>query len=325
LITSGDGVASIDVEQARLAAEAVSGLTFLREAVGRTSNAPLLELLGLRLTQLIVGRGQPPLAVPPAVPEEKREALATWATSPLFTEAERVALDFTEQFVIDVAGISADQRSAVGRVFGGEALVTLVVALFVLDYDLRARLAFDRLSLRDPGRASGRDPEPGEVGNERGPVDAGVLLTDLDRFQRSVAQLAGVDPVTAELVRLRGARHHNCRLCRSIRSRSAVGATGDEAWFDRTEHYESSDLRQSQKVALRLTDALITEPAAIDASLASSLRAFYSEEQILELVLDVVRNSSQKIAVALAADDPHVAAGTELFDLAPDGTVVFLG
>jgi alkylhydroperoxidase family enzyme len=104
-----------------------------------------------------------------------------------------------------------------------------------------------------------------------------------------------------------------------------VGATGDEAWFDRTEYYESSDLPESQKVALRLTDALVTEPTAIDASLAATLRSFYTEDQIVELVLDVVRNSSQKIAVALGADDPRVATGTELFDLAPDGTVVFLG
>jgi alkylhydroperoxidase family enzyme len=223
-----------------------------------------------------------------------------------------------------VAGISADQRSAVAKAFGGEELVTLAVALFVLDYDLRARLVFERLSLRDPGRTGGRDPEGGE-GDDRAPMDAGALLADLDRFQRSVAQLTGIDPVTTELVRLRGARHHNCRLCRSIGSRSAVGATGDEAWFDRTEHYESSDLHESQKVALRLTDAFITEPTAIDSSLAAALSALYSKDQVVELVLDVVRNSSQKIAVALGADDPHVATGTELFDLAPDGAVVFLG
>lgn len=312
-------------------AEAVLGLAHLRDAVWRTSNAPLLALLGLRLTQLIAGPGQPAVAVSPAVavvpevPVEKREALSAWPTSDLFTEAERVTLGFTEQFVIDVAGVSADQRSAVAEVFGQEELVTLAVSLFVLDYDLRARLVFKRLSLRDLGRAPGLDRERGEGGDDRASMDAGALLTDLDRFQRSVAQLAGIDPVITELVRLRGARHHNCRLCRSIRSRSAVGATGDEAWFDRTEHYESSDLHESQKVALRLTDALITGPAAIDATLAASLRAYYSEDQIVELVLDVLRNSSQKIAVALGADDPHVATGTELFDLAPDGTVVFLG
>ncbi len=308
-------------------AEAVLGLALLRDAVWRTSNAPHLALLGLRLTQLIAGPGEPPAAVSPAVPEEKRQALSAWPTSPLFTEAERVALGFAEQFVIDVAGISADQRSAVAKAFGGEELVTLAVALFVLDYDLRARLVFERLSIRDPGPTRGRDPEGGEgdEGDDRAPTDAGALLADLDRFQRSVAQLTGIDPVTTELVRLRGARHHNCRLCRSIRSRSAVGATGDEAWFDRTEHYESSDLHESQKVALRLTDAFITEPTAIDSSLAAALRALYSKDQIVELVLDVVRNSSQKIAVALGADDPHVATGTELFDLAPDGAVVFLG
>jgi alkylhydroperoxidase family enzyme len=308
-----------------LQAAAVLGLARLRDAVWRTSLAPLLALLGLRLTQLIAGPGEPPVASAPAVPDEIRGALSAWPTSPVFGDAERVALAFTEQFVIDVAGISPDQRSAVVRALGGEALVTLAVALFVLDYDLRARLAFERLSVGEPERALGPDPETAEEVKDRGPVDADALLNDLDGLQRSVARLAGIDPVTTELVRLRGARHHNCRLCRSIRSRPAVGATGDEAWFDRTEYYESSDLPESQKVALRLTDALVTEPTAIDASLAATLRSFYTEDQIVELVLDVVRNSSQKIAVALGADDPRVATGTELFDLAPDGTVVFLG
>ncbi len=306
------------------------GLARLRDAAWRTSLAPLLALLDLRLTQLIAGSDElrvpeAPVGSAPAVPDEKREALSAWPTSPLFGDAERVALGFTEQFVIDVAGISPDQRSAVVRALGREALVTLAVAMFVLDYDLRARLAFERLSVGEPERALDPGPGPAEEVEGRGPVDADVLLNDLDGFQRLVARLAGIDPVTTELVRLRGARHHNCRLCRSIRSRSAVGATGDEAWFDRTEYYESSDLPEPQKVALRMTDALITQPTALDASLAATLRAFYTDDQIVELVLDVVRNSSQKIAVALGADDPHVATGTELFDLAPDGTVVFLG
>ncbi len=301
------------------------GLARLREAVWRTPWAPLLALLGLRLAQLIAGPGGLLAAAAPVVPEEKGAGLSTWPTSPLFSDAERVALSFTEQFVIDVAGTSDDQRSAVKRALGGEALVTLAVALFVLDYDLRARVAFERLSLGGPERAPDPHPEGAEEAEDRGPVDAVALLGDLDGFQRCVARLAGIDPVTTELVRFRGARHHNCRLCRSIRSRSAVEAAGDESWFDRSEDYESSDLGEPERVALRLTDALVTDPTAVDASLAAALRAFYTEDQIVELVLDVVRNSSQKIAVALGADDPHVTSGTELFDLAPDGTVVFLG
>jgi hypothetical protein len=45
--------------------------------------------------------------------------------------------------------------------------------------------------------------------------------TDLDHacvaFESAVVLLDGVDPVTTEIVRLRCARYHDCRRCRSVR------------------------------------------------------------------------------------------------------------
>ena len=40
--------------------------------------------------------------------------------------------------------------------------------------------------------------------------------------------------------------------------------------------------------------------------------------------MDVMRNSGQKMAVALAADDPHVASGVERFVIGADGSVEYL-
>ena len=150
-------------------------------------------------------------------------------------------------------------------------------------------------------------------------------MTELDEVLRAVARFDHLDPVTTELVRLRGARHHNCRLCRSIRSASAVREVGDEEWFERIEGYETSDLGDSQKVALRLADAVIGQPTEVDEALVSAVRSHFDESQAVELVLDVFRNSSQKIAVSLGADQPHVTAGTELFEVTAEGSLIFSG
>ena len=261
----------------------------------------------------------------PAVPDEKRQALSAWPTSPLFGDAERVALGFAEQFVIDVAGISADQRSAVAKAFGREALVTLAVAMFVLDYDLRARLVFERLSVRDPERAEGRIRKAAR-GDDRGadgrrcsarrsrqvparggPVDWHRPGDDASSFGYAVLAITIVGSAVRSGPVRRWERPATKRGSIAPNTTNRAISTSPRRW--RCESPTRS----------------ITEPTAIDSSLAATLRALYTNDQIVELVLDVVRNSSQKIAVALGADDPHVATGTELFDLAPDGTVVFLG
>jgi hypothetical protein len=95
--------------------------------------------------------------------------------------------------------------------------------------------------------------------------------------------------------------------------------------FDKIDWYESSDLVEPHKVALRLTDAIITQPTEINPSLVAQVHRYFTPTQIVEIVLDVMRNSCQKIAVALAVDDPHVTSGVELYALTDDGDVEFLG
>ena len=43
--------------------------------------------------------------------------------------------------------------------------------------------------------------------------------------------MRALDPVTAEMVRLRGAAQHNCRLCKSLRESAALDAGGSEAMY----------------------------------------------------------------------------------------------
>ncbi len=71
---------------------------------------------------------------------------------------------------------------------------------------------------------------------------------------------------------------------------------------------------------MRLADALLSQPGAITVELREDVRAHYTSEQALELVLDVMKWSYQKVAVSLATD-AEVAPG-RLTDLSftPNGT-----
>ncbi|MET0701028.1 MAG: carboxymuconolactone decarboxylase family protein, partial [Mycobacterium sp.] len=128
--------------------------------------------------------------------------------------------------------------------------------------------------------------------------------------------------VTTEIVRLRGAVQHNCRLCRSRREVGALEAGGTESLYDDIERYETSDLLSARhKAALRYVDALIWTPAQISADVAAGVRAHFSDDEAIELTLDVMRNATNKIAVALGGDAPNVDDGVEHYLLDVDGQV----
>lgn len=56
----------------------------------------------------------------------------------------------------------------------------------------------------------------------------------------AVGRQRGLDAVTSEVVRLRGAAQHNCRLCKSLRETTALGCGGSEPLYDEIEQFENS-------------------------------------------------------------------------------------
>jgi hypothetical protein len=131
--------------------------------------------------------------------------------------------------------------------------------------------------------------------------------TDLDRAASSFAATAmratSVDPVTTELVRLRCAQYHDCRLCASLRLDDARD-TVDEAMTAKIARYETSDLPDSTKAALRLADTVIIHPNSVDPALYGQLREHFSDEQIAELLIDIMKWSYQKVHVSLRLETP---------------------
>jgi hypothetical protein len=216
-----------------------------------------------------------------------------------------VVATFTERFVIDVA--SVDVAPLVAEL--GVAVGPFVQALWVIDLGTRSDLTI--------GRLFGAPCPP------RADVEATDFGESFDEFLRVVAQLRQLDPVTSELVRLLGARFHDCRLCKSLRTASALREGADELLFNKIDHYEASDLDDRHKVALRLADAMITQPSSIGDDLVAQSHLHFSDAELVELVLDVMRNAANKVAVAFGADEPHVPEGIEIYDVGPDGVVVY--
>jgi alkylhydroperoxidase family enzyme len=136
---------------------------------------------------------------------------------------------------------------------------------------------------------------------------------------RVVALDTALDPVTTELVRLRGARAHDCRICQSRLSLRAVETAGDEAVF--SSDADDAALTTRQRAALALADAVIWQPAAIDATLVARVRNELTDAEIVEIVLDLVRNAANKIAVSLGGDEAVVTDRVEYYDVDPTGDV----
>ncbi|HEX7442711.1 MAG TPA: carboxymuconolactone decarboxylase family protein, partial [Acidimicrobiales bacterium] len=195
---------------------------------------------------------------------------------------------FAQQSCLDVASVTPDLRAAFLAAAGDRA-GTLAAALWIVEFVPRTRAALDALFGPGPWPAPTAAPVPG-----------GVWVA-LDGLIRAVPALDALDPVTSELVRLRGARQHDCRLCRSLRSRAALRSGATEEDFAALDHHGDSALGTLPRAALAFTDAMIWTPGRIEASTVAGLRDQATASQQVELVLDVTRNALNKIAVALGA------------------------
>jgi alkylhydroperoxidase family enzyme len=232
------------------------------------------------------------------------------------SEAEAVVAEFAEQFSIDVSTISVAQR---GRLFKalGDNLFGAVVLMYIADFIPRVRAGLEALGVGAQYLAWTREPIAWDHTTD--PSD--VVF---NQFLPAVGAMRALDPVTSELVRLRGAAQHNCRLCKSVRESRALDAGGSETLYADVEHFEESKLLDERaKAALRYADALIWTPAHLDADVVAEVRSRFSEVEAVELTFDIMRNASNKIAVSLGGDAPRVESGTETYLLDADGQTVF--
>jgi len=228
------------------------------------------------------------------------------------SDHDAVVAAFAEQFTVDVSEIGRNQRKQLLSVLGDNAFRT-VAAIFIADFVPRVWAGLGALGMSRP--CNGGTPE---WDHETDPVDA-----LMNGFVPAVARLRALDPVTTEVVRLRGAAQHNCRLCKSRRYEDALESGGSEPMYAEIEQFESSEqLTDRQKAALRYVDAMIWTPSRISSDVAAGVRDHFTEDVAFELTLDVMRNACNKIMVALGADKARVSEGTELCRIDVDGQTV---
>ncbi|HEU0189660.1 MAG TPA: carboxymuconolactone decarboxylase family protein [Mycobacterium sp.] len=227
-------------------------------------------------------------------------------------DAEVAVTEFADQFSVDVSRVDDGQRSRLSAALGDKMFGT-VVQMYLADFLPRVRAGLQALGHPAPWAA-----QPAEWSHaDASGVLFGGLLTE-------VAQLQSLDPVTTELVRLRGAAAHNCRLCKSLREGHALDAGGSETLYEEITRFETSTrFTEAQQAALRYVDALIWSPARIDSAVAAGVQEHFSDAQAVELTLDVMRNATNKIMVSLGADAARVEHGTERYLVNADGQTVF--
>jgi alkylhydroperoxidase family enzyme len=268
----------------KLRPEAVALLVLANECAQSVVDPDLLALIRLRIDSLI-GHGS--LAQNPL--SEGDSGL---------TDGESVAVSFAEQFIIDVSGIRDSDRESLVEYFPGEAMREFITALYILECTYRLSLVThmllsDESVLADTIIFEINTPNPNEKPNIR------LLLKD---YQDAVVRGTDLDPVTTELVRLRCARTHNCRICQTLRLSDARAAGADDTMTEKVDFYERSDLDERHKIALRITDAFITRPDTLSIETIVAARANYSPVQLAEMCLDITKWSTQKIHVALGTD-----------------------
>ncbi|MCV7100727.1 carboxymuconolactone decarboxylase family protein [Mycobacterium palustre] len=232
------------------------------------------------------------------------------------SEAEAAVAEFAEQFSADVSAITAEQRSSLWKQLG-QATFGVVTQMYIADFVPRVRAGLEALGVG----SEHLDWVTGPIAWDHATDPSDVVFND---FLPAVARMRALDPVTSELVRLRGAAQHNCRLCKSLRERTALDAGGSEAMYDDIERFEGSPrLTTRAKAALRYTDGLIWTPAHLVAGVVAEVRSEFSEAEAVELTFDIMRNASNKVAVSLGADAPRVQEGTERYLIDADGQTVF--
>ncbi len=228
------------------------------------------------------------------------------------TERDAMVGAFAEQFTTDVTGIGAHQRKQFLSMLGDNAFRT-VVMIFIADFAPRVWAGGEALGLGKPGNGGAV-----EWDHDSDPVDA-----LLNGFIPAVARMGALDSLTTEIVRLRGAAQHNCRLCKSRRYVEALDAGGSEALYAEIERHEVSEqFSDRQKAAMQYVDALIWSPSQISEDVAAAVRKHYSKDEALELTFDIMRNACNKIMVSLGADAPQVTDGIELCRTDADGQTV---
>jgi len=291
----------------------------------------LLECSRLRLVTLLGARSAQRARMSEArdagLDEAKIAALAHWRSSPHFDPAERAALDFTEQFAADAAGISDGQAALLRAELGDAGLVAFVQALAVFDgfgrfaeifgivppdaaaaagaTDAPVPPAIGVAAARAPSPTSRVAKPPSAAGGD--PIRNSALAHQpemLERFLRLYGVLwseSVLGQALLETARIRNARRVGCPICKAIRFAGArAEGLSEEQVALIAVGYAQSALSDPHKAVLRWTDAFLDNPGGEHGALRAEMLRHFAPPQIVELgVGNALFLGFSKVALAL--------------------------
>jgi alkylhydroperoxidase family enzyme len=135
----------VDLADRLAGTDALAALDDAYAAAWAATEEPLLATCRDRVAMLLRHR-----RTLDAMSAERRDRLSRWTTSDL-SDRERAALDFTEQYIVDVTAVTDEQTARLREHLGDEGLVNFVNALLVVEQRMTLELALDEALGTDRG------------------------------------------------------------------------------------------------------------------------------------------------------------------------------
>jgi hypothetical protein len=112
-----------------------------------------------------------------------------------------------------------------------------------------------------------------------------------------------IEPVLKELCRQLNAQVQDCVFCKSVRNAVALQHGMSEADVAQvTPMFETSSLSDEVKAALRVTNYFITDPTGMTDEIWADCLRYYTEDELLDIVLLAMYTSQNKVSVTLGFD-----------------------
>jgi hypothetical protein len=112
-----------------------------------------------------------------------------------------------------------------------------------------------------------------------------------------------IEPVLKELCRQLNAQVQDCVFCKSVRNAVALQHGMRESDVAQvTPMFETSNLSDEVKAALRVTNYFITDPTGMTDEIWADCLRYYTEDELLDIVLLAMFTSQNKVSVTLGFD-----------------------
>ena len=139
-----------------------------------------------------------------------------------------------------------------------------------------------------------------------------IELSRLAGIPIRTAQSFQLDPVLHELIRLYNAKVNDCQYCQNARQAVAVQSGLNEDMVSVLSSFETSDLPERIKAALRITAAISSNPGLISDELWADAGRYYTEAELIDIVLLSMHTTASKSFITLGLD-PGKEASDRLF------------